>query len=214
MSQLNIDESKVEAYKEKWMKIALDTTETNKEKATEYINEIYKVNGYEAPYILFVDNPLFGVRISEFAMQPESKDNLKRVLDWVATDEYKTKKASSVDFHAYGQLDAYWLIYWDYVLDNHKQEVSADDAKRITPVMKLANEVSYYWLLDKMAIVTVKPEILAIENEKPHSIFTPALKWKDLDLYVLEGKLMQKDEWDKKTAPFKSTVAQTVFQKI
>lgn len=214
MSQLHLDESKTEVYKEKWMKIAVDTTPTNQEKAVEYINEIYKVNGYTAPYILFVDNPIYGVRIAEYAMQPESKDNLKRVLDWVATDEYKTKKASSVDFHAYGQLDAYWLIYWDYVLDNHKNEVSETDAVKITPVMNLAKEVSYYWLLDKIAIVTVKPEIFQVENEKPHSIFKPALKWKDLDLYILEGKKVSKEEWEVKTAPFKSTVAQTVFQKI
>lgn len=211
--KIQIDEQLAEKYKEKWKAISVDTKETDKALASKAINEIYEAKGLPAPYILFVENPIHGVRIAEYAMQKESAGNLKRVLDWVATEEFKTKKATKVDFHGYGQLDAYWLVYWDYLIDNHR-EVVEKDIPVIKPTMDLSLQANYYWLLDLMAIVTVKPKVFAVENDKFHNLFEPAIKFNDFEVYCLNGEVVNQEEWAKKTAPYKSTVAKTVFQKL
>lgn len=215
MSQqkIQIDEKKAEKYKEKWKAISIDTEPTDQAVVTDAINDIYKAKGFANPHVLFVDNPIYGLRIAEYAMQPSCKDNLKKVLDWVATEEYKTKKASKAEFHGYGQLDAYWLVYWDYLIDNHK-EVVEKDLPVILPTLKLSTECNYYWLFDLLSIITVKPKVFAVENDKFHNQFDAAIRFNDLEVYCLDGEVLSKEDWNKKTAPFKSTNAKTVFQKL
>ena len=52
-------ESKLEVYKDKWLKIGLDTGETDKEEAEKWINKAYEVAGLKPPSkIVWADSPM------------------------------------------------------------------------------------------------------------------------------------------------------------
>lgn len=195
MSKIQIDEKVAKIYRDKWYAISIDTTKTNKQKARKAIKDIYKAKGLDTPKILFVDNPSYGIRIAEYAMN--NTRSVKQVMEFIKKGEYKTKKAKVVDLHGLGQQDASWLVYWDYLIDNHRDLVEKD-IPVIVPTMELSKEVNCYWLLDKMAIVTVKPEIFSFVNGKFHSTTGPAIKFKNYELYLLNGKEFTKKQWQQK----------------
>lgn len=210
------EEQVKEQYKAKWEKIALDTTPTDEVAAEKYFTELYAVNGLAKPHIMFVDNPVYGARIADFTARKEqaAANGLQNVLDFVQLGTYKTERAKNVEFHGYGQLDAYWLVYWDYVKNEEPKKLSKDDIAKANPFLDLAKEVNYYWLFDRLVIVSRKPKSICVENDKLHSLFTPALEFGELEIYAIEGEVMKKEEWMQKTAPFKSDLALEVFKKL
>lgn len=210
-----VDVALAKKYEEEWYQIATDTSETNREVAADAVNRIYAEQGRAKPEIIFMPNPLYAMRTAVFAMKPENggPDGVANVKKYVAEERYKTEKADKVEFHQYGQLDAYWLVYWNYMKDLHP-ELIPTELPKVGPVMDLSKEVNYYWLFEPLAILTVKPKYMGIVNEKFHDVDGPAIKFDDLEVYVLENERVTKEEWEKRVMPYKSQLGKTIFKKL
>lgn len=90
-------DAKLELYYEKWLKIGLNaivTTEEMRKKAEDAIVRAYKVEGLNAPQIIWTRSPLEGA---------------KKCI------ELGDKKDSLVHAAGYGSHDAGWLAFYDFI---------------------------------------------------------------------------------------------------
>ena len=212
-----------EIYRQKWEDIAVDTTPTNEQLATLHINEVYQAYGLPNPYILFVENPIYAARIAAYAALPQfaptkTSDGInyhvQEVLDFAKQELHKEKSKYPVDFQGYGQLDAYWLVYWDYAINEKPSDVKKEDAKKIKPLIEAAKHVNYYWFFEPLAIVSRKPKKFEVENKQLHSMTGPAIVFDDLEIFCLENQQVSKEEFLEKTAHVNSSLGKLAFKKI
>jgi DNA segregation ATPase FtsK/SpoIIIE-like protein len=212
-----------EQYRQKWESIAVDTTPTDEQLATMHINEVYKAYNLPQPYILFVENPLYAARIAAYAALPQfaptktangTDFHVQEVLDFAKQELHKEKSKYPVDFQGYGQLDAYWLVYWDYSINEKPSEVKSSDLAKIKPLIEVAKQVNYYWFFEPLAIVSRKPKIFAVEDKQLHNTQGPAIVFDDLEIYCLENQQVSKEEFFEKTAHLHSSLGKLAFKKI
>lgn len=180
MSQTNIIDkltpaqiALTETYKNKWIKIGLDTKPLDLVKVRKCIDQVYtNVNLKPPAHIIRRGSPLAGVKK---AIQLTSKNKTSKTWQQCG----------------YGSQDASWLSFYSYFLD----VVGLECCKKLKPLMQLAEEVGWWWPFENVAIVTDKPsEIHTDAQHRLHADLKPALLYPDgWALYYWHGIKMPEE---------------------
>lgn len=159
-------EAKIPLYKEKWLKVGLNTDRINRPKLIEILNRFYEVCGFTKPdEVRFFDSP--------FAMQQEAN------------------KLNKTEKNYYSQLFCTTSAYWCSTYDFIKEELLPEEK---TPIWDVYKELcpEAFWIIpfDKMALVSEKPLFSKFDEQKRlHCTDGPAIKFADgYSLYALNGR--------------------------
>ncbi|MFW6272315.1 MAG: DUF6745 domain-containing protein [bacterium] len=159
---------KISEYVDKWIKIALDTKVSNRLKAEELIDKIYKQIG-EAPVSkIWCRSPF------------EAQKLLKE----------KYNHDAELSNFCFNGSDAGWLAYCDFLKNEMNNNV--DD---ILLQIELALYCGWYYPTDELCILCEKPEEIHYDNERHlHNDGGPAIKYLDGEcLYFLNGVKVSKE---------------------
>ena len=144
-------EEKLAQYRDKWIKIGLDCSPCDKEKAEKLMPAIYTSQGFDAPEtILWADTPLEAVELMKTKYDIDGE-----------------KERINSNF-CYGQHDASWLGYYDYC-----DEVLGltEECAPIKPIMEFSRNVGWFLPYDKVICICDRPaEIHLKVGEKQYHI--------------------------------------------
>lgn len=180
ISELTLEQQdKIPIYREKFRKIGLSTTPTNKKKAEEALSRLYEylnkkdpVTWKKDPEFVWAKSPYEGaVLTAQFAKGDEN----------VTEDEIRAQ----ADNASFGSLDAYWVSTYSFIANELPVEV--DELHKI--VTEIIEECGIYWTFSDLVVVTTKPTKICIENDQLHSIDGMALQYENGDgVYVYRGE--------------------------
>lgn len=154
-------QSKFKEYVDKWLKIGLSTKRINIVLARKAVDEAYINAGLVPP-----TNKIFVKSVSE---------GVKKVKE--LTGSYSEP--------LYGSMDAGWLSFYDYFLN----ETEVKNIEKITGLINLAKECGWVWTFDNVAIITDRPSTIKFDdNKRLHSETGPAIQYTDgTSIYCWHG---------------------------
>jgi hypothetical protein len=151
-------------YVDKFVKIGLDTSPFNKEKALEAVKLAYECANLTPPKdYLFFKSPLVGSLI------------VKKILN-----------SKNVIAPFYGSFESSYFSYSTFYRDNGFVE----ETKPLSGLFKCIEECGWVWFFDNLCIITEKPIFISRnENGELHNLAGPAIKYSDgYSLYFINGK--------------------------
>lgn len=180
-------EALLQIYYEKYLKIALSTNETNKQKIEQTFKDFYKQQKLEEPVIIWEDSPIKGAKKAA-ALKYHPAGNSLPVDEVLKTLPVPTQ--AQIDELAsqcsYGTFNAYWVSYYAFI--NDVLPVPKDP--NIDTVKDITEEVGVYWMFKRAVVVTEKPIKICLKDSKLHSLDGKALEYRDgSGLYAVEGKI-------------------------
>lgn len=148
-------EALLPAYRDKWLKIGLDTSPINHSAAISAVHLLYSCGGQPAPKeILFAEGPI------------RAKELLSKFIP----------NASIVDSCVYGSHEAYWLGFYDFF----ESECAVDFEGKLRGLMAVARECGWIISYDEFAIVLNKPSVIKMdEQNRLHCENGPAIRYED-----------------------------------
>ena len=200
-------------YYNKWYNIGTDTQPGNIEKAKELVKTHYKAQGHSEPKeIIVFDGPYDAAYLAAYGKLHSFEDTMEAYNNGTYINELKNNSDfQGLEFDGFGQFDAHWLAYYDFLINETDVEVN----ENVKNLIELAEHVSFYWAFDKMFIMVKKISDIHLENDQLHNVFGPALDYPDgFPIYALEGKHLSYDEWEKETRPYRSDLAKEIFKKV
>jgi hypothetical protein len=178
-------------YKERYFKIAIDTTPADRQiaesalkKAYIYLNKKKKAQGLdipdlsENPNIIWVDSPYAGARTVVKMLNPNLTDE--------NSEEFKDMLRKQASNASYGSFEAYWISFYDFV----STEIEKDNDEVVPVLRDLAKHTGVYWTFSENIIVSEKPIKISLNSDKKlHDEDDLALKFKDgTGLYMVNGE--------------------------
>lgn len=188
IKELTEEQSKqLEKYRDKWIKIGLNTSKIDRAKAESLVGAVYEQGGLPPPKeIKWVKSPTEAL---EYVENHSSYDGTKR-------DAFSN--------FCYGNHDAGWLSFYDYcyeVLGLH------EEVEPLRPLIEFSKEVGWYLPFDDVIVISERPEFISliaedsvvhkIENSLPEDVILngklhcdggPALRFRDGScLFYLNG---------------------------
>lgn len=128
--------AQLEVYRDKWIKIGLQTGDGDKERAEAGIRKAYAAADFAPPEkIVWVDSPLAG--------------------------HLEAKKYTDTPYPIYGQQEAFWCSYYDYF----KEVVGLQNMEKIEGLGEVAKECGWWWAFDGLAIVSRRPKALHLDDQ-------------------------------------------------
>lgn len=189
--------AKCPEYVDKWVKIGLDTSECDFERARAAVVNVYKVAGCTPPELIVgpFNNP-YEAALAEWVIgdmcknKTEFKDEaeLQQILkDRVAELLAQPKRPKiSIANQIYGYQE-YWLSYYDYF----QTECGVDLEGKVDPLIELAKTCGWWTPLAGIALLQHKPlEIHRDDQNRLHNINGPAVKFRGsdhADVYAVHG---------------------------
>jgi hypothetical protein len=163
--------ARLSEYRDKWLAIGLDTKRANRPKAEEAAKAAYEVAGLIPPTTFeWVDSPVAAIKL--------------------LTDKYGLSKSDAINSFAYGNQEAGYLSFYDYML----QVVGIKDCEKLQPLMNLAEECGWWCPFDTVAIMCEKPIRTTMMNELLHNDYMAAIEYADgYKIYALRGVVVP--EW-------------------
>lgn len=181
-------EARLPEYRDKWLKIGLSTDPGNEADAEKLVDAAYEVAGLKAPKDkIWRDSPWGGAKVAAILSKVESvpKDLIEREAKLEASEI-----RSQLNQCGYGQHDAHWLGFYNFFLEVMDLKV----CERLKPLMDLANHIGWWWPFDKAAVLTRKPQVLNMQNQRLHCDGGPAMKYADgFAVWALNGVRVPKD---------------------
>lgn len=183
-------EAKMSEYVTKWTAIGLSTEPTNKERAAKNVIDYYKVAGLTPPEnIVFAASPRAAMVMANILASKEyhvCKDKSK--FDWKAAEKRESKNYNSN--YAGGNLWAGWQAFYEFF----KDEVGVPGLEIIQPTLELSKDCGWIFPYNDFCVLSEKPQVLKIRNNRLHNETGPALSYSDgFKIYALNGVIMP--EW-------------------
>jgi hypothetical protein len=197
-------EDQIPVYLKKWLDIGYRTASMDREKVKSGVEFLYKTFLHmDAPEIHFVDSPIAAQKLA---------NELCAKYSGVTPDP-----DAKPEYHDVARSN-WWMSYYafyDFVLNVIFPEEIVNFPKFIE-FLEHSKEIHLLWTFDKAAIVCDFPsEINLNEDNKLHSTQSGGLVYRDgFSVYALEGNAMTKEDWEKVTLKFKSTLANSVFKQL
>lgn len=170
-------EALIPVYLEKFKTIGLSTEPTDKAAAEAAIRRSYeylaKLNLCSAtPEIIWADSPMKGIILA--AQHAKGDVNV--------TNEEVQAQASMA---SYGSFEAYWAS--TYLFITKELPVEKDELADI--VLDIITHCGVYWTFEDLVILTPKPSVIAMVNDKLHNTAGPALQYPNGDgIYAVNGE--------------------------
>lgn len=153
-------EALLPVYRDKWIKIGLQTGAANRPEAERGVRLAYKNAGLEPPdEIVWKDSPFAGHQMA--------------------------KEITSNAVPIYGQHSAAWLGFYDYFW----QVVGLDCVAPLEGLILVAQNACWWWSFDKLAIITERATDLHLDEQgRLHKDDGMAIRWPDgWGLYAWHG---------------------------
>ena len=192
-------ESQIEVYKNKWLKIGLSTEKCDRAEAEKWAAEAYKKGGYAFPKkVVWCDSPYDCCIEQLMEKESISKKEASKRLKGTSKDS-KTLLSSLADDQAYGSHDSFWLGFYNYFLEVVNLECCED----LVPLMNLAENCGWWAPYDTVCFLQEKADkILFNDNEDLHCDGGAAIEYKDgFSVHALNGTVVP--EWVAVTNPEK-----------
>ena len=167
-------EKMIPVYLDKYLKIGLSTEETNKEKAEDAIIRSYKYMNLNTPKIIWADNPLEGAKIAlklKIGDQKPSNDDFSEI----------------VSAASYGSFEAYWISFYSFAF----YELGAKKDELIDIVNDIAKNCGVYWTFEDTVIMTPKPKMIKMKNEKLHNTEGYAIDYGNWGVFAINGEVQK-----------------------
>ena len=161
-------EEQIQVYREKWIKIGLDTQRINHEEATKIINSFYtEILNKEPVPVIYAKSPLDAWKKVEEVTGGEEKDFIWPYMD--------------------GSFFASTLSFYDYLINCAKVDID-EDLLRKFQIWKNMAYVSLVYSLDHVCVVSEKPIEIHMENGRLHNESGPSILYEDgFSVYSLNG---------------------------
>lgn len=159
-------EALMEVYRDKWIKIGLQTGPCNREEAKKYAIKAYERGGLTPPKDFY------------FARSPMEAIDIIQKLN-------KESKQDVLAGQMYGNQDAYWLSYYDYFLE----VLNIKECEILDGLIGLAKNCGWWNAYDDFCILQDRPEeIHRNANNDLHNESGPAVRYSDgFCVYVIDG---------------------------
>lgn len=153
-------DAKLEVYYDKWLKTGLKTglmTDDEKSKTVDCIHRIYQNQGLRIPEVIFVRSP------------QEATEKIKEIS--------KGKIANPLNDAAFGQHDAYWLGFYDFM----RNELGLkEETEELVPIIELASYCNWWFPYDNVCVVSERPIFLSVnEAGNLHNTTRKAIEYAD-----------------------------------
>lgn len=197
----NEQEAEIQNYLEKWLKVGYRTETQDVEMAKEFVHFLYdKFLSLPVPEIYFVDSPLAG----------------QKLINKLDNDGVEPDKGSLQYYEP--ARENWWMSYfskYDCVLNVLFPEEKSQ-FELFQKFLDYSENCHMMWALDKAVVICDFPvSINASKEIGLDSKFGPSVLYKDgYATYALEGTSMDKEDWERETAKYKSTLAGEIFKKI
>jgi hypothetical protein len=164
-------EALLPVYVERYRKIGLDTTPTDRAKAEEAIIRAYHYLNLPTPAFMWFDSPFKGiVQVAKLLYDTDSP-----------TQEQIAEQASSA---SYGSFEAYWLATYAFIAE----VLPAKKDELIDIVKDIAQNVGVYWTFENVVVATDKPIEIHMREEQLHNDSDLAIKYADgSGVYAVDG---------------------------
>ena len=167
-------------YRDRWLKIGLDTNPANRAEAEAAVRLAYECGGLPPPKIVvWLRSPLEGaVGAAMFAHHAVSERAAPRAQVWAQVwDQVRAQVGDQVSRAGYGQHDANWLSFYEFFLD----QCGLDAPNKLRGLMSLARSCGWFWPFEGAVILTERPVALhRDERNRLHREDGPALQYSDL----------------------------------
>jgi len=186
-------------YIPKWEKIALDTTPLNRDKVREAVTKLYECGKVKPPfYTIFVKSPLqlcYARQAFDNKMEHEQVRDETTPADWVQENvvaeierlvkENATYTSTDLDAIIYGQHEASWLAYYDFL----KQELKQPDLEVLDGLFEVAKQSGWLAVYENVCFVSEKPTEIHLDDQfNLHSTTGAAIAYSDgVKLYAVHG---------------------------
>jgi hypothetical protein len=198
-------EDAIPSYVEKWKKIGTKTGKIRVEDCVPFVEEIYKTaenlpppeyylgpfnNPIEAAYAeSIVDNYCDG----KYKTNEKANKAILAEVNRYFMDPTHTIENLSISNQVYGNMDATWLSFYNYFLE----QCNLEDCNILKPYMQLA-EVSGWWTpLERAALFQHFPKALHFDDrERIHNLNGPAIEYYGstyCNVYAVHGVVVTKD---------------------
>jgi hypothetical protein len=148
-------------YRDKWLKIGLDTIPLDKDKARDAVKQAYKCAGFEEPQtFIFLESPLCGAIGAVF----------------LSKMKVGAQVGAQVRMACYGLHDANWLGFYEYF----RRELELPNIEKIDGLIATAQHCGWWWAYKNAVIITPKPTLIhRDENFRLHCENGLALAYPD-----------------------------------
>lgn len=143
-------EALIPVYMERFFKMGIDTTPSNRAKAEAALLKIHKLLGHPDPEIVWANSPYEGAIIVAQTLKG-SDDVTKEEI----RDQYNKAQ--------FGSFECYWVAFYTFVADNFP-EFERDP--NVDIMLDIIENVGVYWTFDKKIIITEKPSKICLNEEK------------------------------------------------
>lgn len=194
-------EQYIDVHYQNWIDKILKSPEKSEAEIEAGINWLYEICGMPKPdLILVMDNPLD----SQLAANFLGDDNIRDKIYANINDKNLTYFSSSCNEGSWMQ----WYAYLDYYQQTGLcNDIDWTDFNRYCDVSLAYFNAIYF---SSVVIVNRKPKAIRLDNQdKFHSLTEPAVSFKDLDFHALNGRIFEKDLWEKivtKKLTFEETI--------
>lgn len=186
-------EVKKNEYIERFKKMAVDTTPTNKAKAEKHILDFYEHMKMDPPKIVWYPSPLKGVEMAAKAASKEAGLIVAENKNWTVADieainVSKTEIQEQAHKAFFGSFDSHYFCYYSFIAN----ELPVPKDALIDISVKICEQIGIHWLFHGFAILTEKPTAVRTKNELLHAESGPALEYADGTVgYFLNGDYKQ-----------------------
>ncbi len=167
-------EAQIDVYKDKWLKIGLNTSPCNRKKAEALVYQIYENSNFPKPKngIIWAKSPV---------------DVLDKYKEYSGKDDIKDQ----INNFCFGAHDASWLSFYNFFLE----VCNLEECKRLEPLMNLAEHCGWWLPYDEVCFCSEKPKTIHFNSEGVlHKDGGPAISFRDkFGIYSLNGVRVSKE---------------------
>lgn len=173
-------EAKLPLYQEKFRQIGLSTRPTDRAKAEAAIKRAYAYlskSGPESknPEIVWAESPIQGAILAAQYAKGSTKVTNKEVQE-------------QASLASYGSFEAYWVSVYAFI--SNELPVEKDELADIA--VDIVEECGIYWTFEDLLVISPKPSIISMKEDKLHCVDGPALAYPNGDkLFVVNGEIKQ-----------------------
>lgn len=181
-------EAKIPEYRERFLKMGLDTKPANRPAAEAAIKEYYKFLKLPEPKIIWELSPMAGARLAAKAVKYEKGRTDFVEAELRATPTTVEEVRDQAYKASFGSLEAYYISFYSFVANELNYEKDP-----IVPIAEqLCEHSGAYWIFEGLAIMTEKPCKIHYEGDKLHCTTGPAIEFPDGEgLFCVNNEVKQ-----------------------
>lgn len=172
-------EAKIPEYLAKFKAIGLSTRPTDKAKAEAAVRKAYE-------YMHKKDGSC--VANPEFVWAGSPRAGQKLAAQYAKGDENVTAEEiqAQASMASYGSFEAYWVSTYSFIAN----ELPVDKDELCAIVEEIVEECGVYWSFEDLVVMTPKPTVINMKDDKLHCEDGPAMSYENGDgIFAINGEI-------------------------